>query len=61
MRCSEIRFRRDIEHVQKNSFVSYCRKVKENHFTRKRKMPLKELLLSILNRKGLTLVMELRK
>lgn len=60
MRRSEIRIRKDIAYAMTNSFISLCKKIKENHFTRHRKMPLGELLLSILNRKGLTLVMELR-
>jgi hypothetical protein len=41
-------------------FVSQCRRIKESHFTRARKLPLHDLLLSILHRKGTTLAIELR-
>ena len=61
MRSSESRFRLDINHTQDPSFINYCRNTNYNHFTRNRKMPLNDLLLSMFNRKGLTLVMELRK
>lgn len=58
---SDLRVRMDIEFIKKASFIDFCKKTNKNHFTRKRKMPLSPLILSILNRKGLTLTMELRK
>lgn len=49
----------ELQEVRKQDFHILCR-VKMNHFTRKRKLPLKELVLSIVARKGKTLVMELK-
>jgi len=49
----------ELQEVRKQDFHTRCR-VEANHFTRKRKLPLKELVLSIVARKGKTLVMELR-
>lgn len=60
VRKSQIRFIADVLHTKNEAFVSKCRLLKETHFTRNRKMPLSELLLSMINRKGLTLTMELR-
>ena len=45
--------------VRKEQFIIFC-KIRENHFIRKRKMPLNTLLLSVIARKGKTLVMEIR-
>ena len=41
-------------------FTEKCRLLKDSHFTRKRKMPLTNLLLSVLFRKGRTCTMECR-
>jgi len=60
VRKSQIRYIADVLHSKNDAFVSKCRLLKEIHFTRHRKMPLSELLLSMINRKGLTLTMELR-
>ena|GEM_PF-5984859 len=47
----------ELQEVRKQDFHALCR-VKINYFTRKRKLPLKELVLSVIARKGKTLVME---
>ena len=49
----------ELQEVRKQDFHALCR-VKMNYFTRKRKLPLKELVLSVIARKGKTLVMELK-
>lgn len=59
MKSSENRLEKDILRLTTNKFVEICRNT-DNVFTRNRKMPLSNLLLSLLNRKGLTLYMELR-
>jgi hypothetical protein len=46
--------------VQSSAFAGKCRLIKDSHFTRKRKMPLSNLILSVLSRKGVTMVMEIR-
>ena len=43
-----------------DKFIEKCRAFNERHFTRKRKMPINNLLLSVLFRKGRTSYMELR-
>lgn len=41
-------------------FADICRNGNDSSFTRNRKMPLTDILLSMINRKGLTLTLELR-
>ena len=59
MRKSQNRFIMDMDRIQSNEYVSVCRTA-ENTFVRNRKMPLQDLLLTMINRKGLTLTLELR-
>ena len=59
MKHTFIRAMMELQEVRKQDFHVLCR-VKPNHFTRNRKLPLKELALSIIARKGKTLVMELK-
>ncbi len=59
MRKSQKRFIMDIDRMQNDEYASVCRIV-ENTFIRSRKMPLQDLLLTMINRKGLTLTLELR-
>ncbi|MEW5785068.1 MAG: IS4 family transposase [Bacillota bacterium] len=49
-----------MEHSSRGSFIAMCRALKGSHFMRKRKMPLDKLILTVLFRKGRTLIMELR-
>ncbi|MEC0232668.1 IS4 family transposase [Paenibacillus alba] len=60
MRYSESRINRGMIYAQTPSFVKMCKVQKNTHFTRNRKMPLNNLMLTVLFRKGLTLHMELR-
>ena len=46
--------------TQTQTFMQTCRLMKKNHFTRKRKMPPSNLLLSVIFRKGRSLYMQLR-
>ena len=50
----------DINHSNTICFIEHCKAIKDSHFTRNRKLPLHQLLLSILSRKGRTLTMEIR-
>lgn len=59
MRKSQKRFIMDIDRIQSDEYASICR-IAQNDFIRNRKMPLQDLLLSMINRKGLTLTLELR-
>lgn len=43
-----------------DEFKAFCRSGNKNYFTRIRKMPLQDLLFTMINRKGLTLALELR-
>lgn len=61
MRGSGTRFDRDQACIRSFSFLSICRGINLEYFTRKRKLFLEHLILSILNRKGVTLSMELRR
>lgn len=61
VRFTEKRIREDIALTGSPGFIEKCRSLNKKHFTRNRKMPLGRLLLSILNRRGLTLSLELRK
>lgn len=49
----------DMNRIRSDEYASVCRKT-ENTFIRNRKMPLQDLLLTMINRKGLTLTLELR-
>lgn len=60
MRKSQKRTIMDMSRMQADEFVSLCRCNKDNVFIRKRKMPLTDLLFSMINRRGLTLTLELR-
>ena len=60
MRNSKRRLFADLELLENNNFIDLCRNSNKRHFTRKRKMPLKNLLLSIPFRKGKTLYFELK-
>lgn len=46
--------------MESDVFKAFCRSDKENIFIRNRKMPLQDLLLTMINRKGITLTLELR-
>ena len=50
----------DIQKIKSNEFKVFCRSSNKNYFTRVRKMPLHDLLFTMINRKGLTLALELR-
>ena len=57
---SNLRVTMDINHSNTICFIKHCKAIKDSHFTRNRKLPLPQLLLSILSRKGRTLTMEIR-
>jgi len=57
---SNLRVTMDINHSNTICFIEHCKAIKDSHFTRNRKLPLHQLLLSILGRKGRTLTMEIR-
>jgi len=59
MRLKEDRVNRDIDYIKTEYFTEICRDVK-NAFTRIRKITLFMLLMTILERKGLTLSTEIR-
>lgn len=61
MRKSNSRIRCDINRVHSDQSAEFCRNGKQNVFVRKRKMPLDDLTFSMINRKGLTLKLELRR
>ena len=60
VRHSNLRVTMDINHSNTICFIEHCKAIKDSHFTRNRKLPLHQLLLSILSRKGRTLTMEIR-
>lgn len=60
MRKSNFRIRCDINRIHSEQFAEFCRNGKQNVFVRNRKMPLDDLTFSMINRKGLTLKLELR-
>lgn len=60
MKHSNLRVTMDINHSNTICFIEHCKAIKDSHFTRNRKLPLHQLLLSILGRKGRTLTMEIR-
>lgn len=59
MRMSQKRTCSDMSYIPNERFQSSCR-ICTKHFTRKRKMPLIDLLYSMINRRGTTLSIELR-
>lgn len=60
MRNSGSRIVRDVDRIHSDPFAVLCRNGKPNVFVRNRKMPLDDLTYSMINRKGLTLKLELR-
>lgn len=60
MKYSQKRALLDMEKIESDEFKIFCRYGNKNHFTRNRKMPLRDLLFTMINRKGLTLALELR-
>ena len=60
MRKSGNRIIRDIDRIHSEPFTLLCRNGNANVFVRNRKMPLDDLTFSMINRKGLTLKLELR-
>lgn len=60
MRKSGTRIRSDIGRIHSDGFADICRNGNRNVFVRNRKMPLQDLAFSMINRKGLTLKLELR-
>ena len=60
MRNSGSRIKRDVDRIHSDPFTDLCRNGIQNVFVRNRKMPLDDLAFSMINRKGLTLKLELR-
>ena len=60
MRKSSSRIKSDINRIRSDSFVEFCRNGNSNVFVRNHKMPVDDLAFSMINRKGLTLKLELR-
>lgn len=60
MRKSGSRIICDVDRIHSDPFAELCRNGKRNAFVRNRKMPLADLAFSMINRKGLTLKLELR-
>ena len=52
MKHSQKRTFMDIEKMSSDEFKAFCRLGNKNHFTRIRKMPLQDLLFTMINRKG---------
>lgn len=61
MRKSGKRIKLDIGRVHSEDFSEVCRNGNPNVFVRNRKMPVSDLAYSMINRKGLTLKLELRE
>ena len=61
LRFSPLCMQRDISHTRSPEYIEKCQLLSDNHFTRKRKMPVDKLLLSVVCRKGRTLAIELRE
>ena len=57
---SQKRAMQDLEETGSKHYVELCRGDRTNAFTRQRKLPLQDILRSIINRRGLTLTLELR-
>ena len=60
MRKSGTRIKSDIGRIHSDVFADLCRNGRPNVFVRNRKMPLDDLAFSMINRKGLSLKLELR-
>lgn len=60
MKKSQKRACCDISLIHQVEFQDFCRNGKPSSFIRKRKMPLTDLLFTMLNRRGITLSLELR-
>lgn len=60
MRKSGTRIKSDIGRIHSDVFADLCRNGNPNVFVRNRKMPLDDLTFSMINRKGLSLKLELR-
>lgn len=60
MKKSQKRACCDISLIHQVEFQDFCRNGKSSSFIRKRKMPLTDLLFTMLNRRGITLSLELR-
>ena len=60
MRKSQNRFLKDQADILSDSFLDICRNGNSKVLVRKRKMPVEDLIYSMINRKGLTLKLELR-
>ena len=58
---SGIRIQYDVVRIHSDPFTDICRNGKANAFVRNRKMPLDDITYSMINRKGLTLKMEIRE
>ena len=61
MRFSSDRVSSDIDYTSGDAFIAMCRRIKDTHFSRTRKMPLPRLILTMFHRLGTTLAMELRR
>ena len=60
MRKSQDRLLKDQSNIISDTFLEVCRNGKNNTLVRRRKMPVEDLVYSMINRKGLTLKLELR-
>lgn len=60
MRKSELLLFNDQDTIKSDEFADLCRDNNPHALTRRRKMPLEDLVYSMINRKGLTLQLELR-
>ena len=60
MRNSGTRIKCDVDRIHSEPFTELCRNGNPNAFVRNRKMPPEDLAFSMINRKGLTLKLELR-
>ena len=60
MRNSGFRIKYDVDRIRSEQFIGLCRNGNPNVFVRNRKMPPEDLAFSMINRKGLTLKLELR-
>ncbi len=60
MRKSQNRLLKDQNSIVSDSFIEVCRNGNPHALIRRRKMPLEDLIYSMINRKGLTLKLELR-
>lgn len=60
MKNSQNRTCCDISYIHQDYFQDFCRNGNQAFFTRNRKMPLHDLLFTMINRSGITLSLELR-